>query len=192
MASDSTSLAGSVRHELVALREQWWCFLLLGISLVVLGTVAICYPILFSVAATTVIGFLLLAGGIMQIVSSFWSGRWSGMLFHLLIGLLYTIAGWMIVDAPVENTILLTRILALFLIIAGVFRIVVSLFERFADWGWVLLNGGITLLLGLLIYRQGNEAGAGLWIIGLVIGIEMILNGWAWIMLSLGLRRAKI
>lgn len=186
------SMSGTLKHELHALKEQWWCFLLLGIALIVLGTAAICYPILFSVAATTVIGFFLLAGGIMQIVSSFWSGRWSGMLFHLLIGLLYTIAGWMIIESPVENTILLTRILALFLIIAGVFRIVVSLFERFADWGWVLLNGGITLILGLLIYRQGNELGAGLWVIGLVIGIEMIFNGWAWVMLSLGLRRAKV
>lgn len=182
-------------HELHPLRNQWWCFLLLGVALIVLGTVAICYPILFSVAVTTMVGFLLLAGGIAQIISSFWSGRWSGMLFHLLIGLLYAIAGWMIVDVSpegaLENTFLLTRILALFLIIAGVFRIVVSLFERFSDWGWVLLNGGITLLLGLLIYRQGNLPGGGLWVIGLVVGIEMIFNGWAWVMLSLGLRRVK-
>lgn len=190
MATEPIMMTGD-RHELHSLRDQWWCFLLLGVALIVLGTAAICYPILFSVAATAIFGFLLLAGGIMQIISSFWAGRWSGTLFHLLIGLLYTITGWMIIDTPVEGTVILTRVLALFLIIAGVFRIAVSLAERFTDWGWVLLNGGVTLLLGLLIYRQGDNLGAGLWVIGLVIGIEMIFNGWAWVMLSLGLRRAN-
>ncbi len=29
-----------------------------------------------------------------------------------------------------------------------------------------------------------------LWVIGLFIGIELIFNGWAWVMLSLGLRQA--
>jgi uncharacterized membrane protein HdeD (DUF308 family) len=57
---------------------------------------------------------------------------------------------------------------------------------RFHDWGWVLLNGLITLILGLIINRQPGD---NLWVIGLFIGIEMIFNGWAWIMLSIGLRR---
>ncbi len=47
-------------------------------------------------------------------------------------------------------------------------------------------NGGVTLLLGIIIHRQLPEAA--LWVIGLFIGIEMIFNGWAWIMMSLGLR----
>jgi uncharacterized membrane protein HdeD (DUF308 family) len=51
----------------------------------------------------------------------------------------------------------------------------------------VLLNGAITLFLGLIINRQLPEAS--LWVIGLFVGIEMIFNGWAWVMLSLGLRR---
>jgi uncharacterized membrane protein HdeD (DUF308 family) len=63
---------------------------------------------------------------------------------------------------------------------------VVALAQRFHEWGWVLLNGGITLLLGMLINRQ--LPGSALWVIGLFVGIEMVFNGWAWIMLALGLR----
>ena len=129
----------------------------------------------------------MLAGGISQVVSSFWAGKWSGMLFHMLIGVLYCVVGYMIIDAPGVNMLVLTKFIAIFLIVAGVFRIVSALVTRFHDWGWVLLNGAITLLMGIIINRQLPEAS--LWVIGLFVGIEMIFNGWAWIMLSLGLRR---
>jgi uncharacterized membrane protein HdeD (DUF308 family) len=174
-------------HELHPLRDQWWCFLALGISLVVLGVLAVGSPLIATVTAVEVFGFLLLAGGAIQIVSSFWAGKWSGMLLHLLVGVLYSIVGFMIFDAPLENTLLLTKLLAIFLIVSGIFRIAAALIQRFPDWGWVMLNGGIALILGVMINRQWPGSSA--WVIGLFIGIEMIFNGWAWIMLALGLRK---
>jgi uncharacterized membrane protein HdeD (DUF308 family) len=177
-------------HELQALHKQWWCFLLLGITMVVLGTLAIADPFITSFttfAAVLILGFVLMVAGIMQIISSFWAGKWSGMLLHMLIGVLYGVTGYMIIDQPGVSMLVLTKFIAIFLIVAGVFRIVTALVTRFNDWGWVLLNGVISLLLGLIINRQMPEAA--LWVIGLFIGIELLFNGWAWIMLSLGLRR---
>jgi uncharacterized membrane protein HdeD (DUF308 family) len=176
-------------HELHALRDQWWCFLAMGIALVVLGTICIASPFIATVTSVVVFGFMLLAAGITQIVSSFWSGKWSGMLLHLLVGILYAVVGFMIIDAPVENTLLLTKLIAIFLIVTGIFDIVGALAHRFHGWGWVLLNGSITLLLGLLINKQWPSSA--IWVIGLFVGIEMIFNGWGWIMLSLGLKASK-
>lgn len=186
MSTDSLSPVAMIRHELEALKDQWWCFLILGISLVVLGTIAIGAPLATTKVAVELFGFLLLAGGVIQVISSFWAGKWSGMLLHLLIGLLYCVVGFMVVDAPVENALLITKLIAIFMIISGAFRIAAALIQRFQDWGWVLLNGGVTLLLGLLINRQWPASG--LWVIGLFVGIEMVFNGWTWIMLALGLR----
>jgi uncharacterized membrane protein HdeD (DUF308 family) len=173
-------------HELHALRNQWWCFLLLGIAMVVLGTFCIIDPLVPTLASVIVLGFVLIAAGITQIISSFWAGKWSGMLIHILIGVLYIVVGYMIVDAPVINMVLITKFIAIFLIVSGAFRIVSALVVRFQDWGWAVVNGGITLLLGVIINRQLPEAA--LWVIGLFIGIELIFNGWAWVMLALGLR----
>ena len=156
----------------------------MGIALVVLGLISLSYPFVTTLAVVQVLGFLLLAGGITQIVSSFWSGKWSGMLLHLLIGVLYAVVGMMVIDAPLENALLLTKLLAIFLIMAGIFKIVAALAHRFHGWGWVLLNAGITLLLRLMINRQGPSAA--LWVIGMFVGIEMIFDGWGWIMLALG------
>jgi uncharacterized membrane protein HdeD (DUF308 family) len=173
-------------HELYALRNQWWCFLLLGIAMVVLGTFCIIDPLVPTLASVIVLGFVLMAAGITQIISAFWAGKWSGMLIQILIGVLYIVVGYMIVDAPVINMVLITKFIAIFLIVSGAFRIVSALVVRFQDWAWAVLNGGITLLLGVIINRQLPEAA--LWVIGLFIGIELIFNGWAWVMLAWGLR----
>lgn len=179
----------SLAQEIQALRNHWRWFLALGIAMVIFGTVAIGSAGLATVAATWLFGFLLLVGGISQIVSAFWAGRWSGTLAHLLIGILYTIAGLLITDRPQDAAIELTLIMAFFFIVGGIFRIVFALSERFSGWGWVLLNGVVTLVLGLLVYKQWPVSG--LWIIGLFVGIELIFNGWAWIMLSLSVREAR-
>jgi uncharacterized membrane protein HdeD (DUF308 family) len=139
------------------------------------------------VASILFLGYQLMAGGIVQVVSSLWAGKWSGMLLHMMIGIVYVVVGYMIIDDPKLSLLLVTKLIALFLIVSGFARIAASLIERFNDWGWVLVNGAITLLLGMIIIRQLPEAK--LWVIGLFVGLEMIFNGWAWIMLSLGLRR---
>ena len=187
MSTDSMTTTAP-GHELYSVRDHWWCFLAMGIALVVIGSIAIATPFLMGLAAVVVFGFLMLAAGITQVVSSFWSGKWSGMLLHLLIGVLYMVVGFMIVDAPAENMLLLTKLIAIFLIVTGIFEVVGALAHRFHGWGWVLLNGCVTLLLGILI-NKGWPASA-YWVIGLFIGIEMIFNGWGWIMLSIGLQRA--
>ena len=174
-------------HELKHLKSQWWWFLLLGILLVLCGTVAIAYPPITSIGVVVLLGALLIVGGLATVISSLWAGKWSAMLLQLLVGILYIVAGMAITDAPAESTVLLTMLIAAFFIVVGVFRIAAALIIKFPLWGWALLNGVVTLLLGVIIYR--NFPGSAFWIIGLLVGIEMLLNGWTWIMLSLQVRR---
>ena len=188
MSTDAVQPNFANAHELHSLRNHWWCFLLLGAALVVIGSLCIMDPLVPSLASVLVLGFLLIAAGIVQVVTSFWAGKWSGMLLHILIGVFYAVVGYMIIDSPELSMLMLTKFIAIFLIVSGLFRIVSALVVRFHDWGWVLLSGGVSLLLGIVINRQ--LPAAALWVVGLFLGIELIFNGWAWIMLALGLRRA--
>ena len=80
--------------------------------------------------------------------------------------------------------------MAAFFIVVGGFRIVASLAVHFPYWGWSLLNGIVTFLLGVIIYRLYHHfPPSAFWILGLLIGIEMLFHGWTWIMLSLAIRR---
>lgn len=182
----------SLASELQQLRSHWVWFLVLGIALILFGTIAIGWACVgtVTIAATWFFGFLLLGGGIGEIIHSFTVGRWSGTLVHMLIGLLYCVVGFMMITDPLDSAITLTKIIAIFMILGGIFRILAALSHRFPGWEWVLLNGGVTLLLGLLVYK--NWPGSGLWFIGMYLGIDMILNGWAWVALAIGIRRAPL
>lgn len=187
--AESNSLAAAALEEMRVLRDRWMWFLLLGIAMVVLGSIAIGWACLanLTIAATWLFGFLLLAGGIGEIIHAFSVGRWSGTLLHMLIGVLYIVVGFMIIEDPGDSAILLTKIISIFLMVGGLFRIVAALSQRFSGWGWVLLNGAVTLLLGVLVYKQLPVSG--LWFIGLYIGIDMIMNGWSYVMLGLTLKQ---
>jgi uncharacterized membrane protein HdeD (DUF308 family) len=184
-----SSLASPAVPELELLRRNWGWYLALGIAMVVLGTIAISWACLatITVAATWLFGVLLLAGGIAEIIGAFSAGRWSGTLVHLLIGVLYAVVGFMILDQPELSAIMLTRFIAIFLMVGGIFRALSAVSHRYVGWGWMLLSGIVSFALGWMVYKQWPVSG--LWFIGLYLGIDMILNGWTWIMLSLGLRQ---
>lgn len=185
----SSPIVDLLAHEKGLLRKYWKWFMALGVAMLILGTIAISWSCIatVTVAATWLFGFFLLAGGIGEIINAFWVGRWSGMLLHLLVGVLYVLVGFIIIDQPLNAAIELTLLIAIFLMVSGIFRVVFAVAERFAGSGWVLLNGVVTFVLGLLIYKQWPASG--LWVIGLFIGIDLIFNGWAWVALALGLRQ---
>jgi uncharacterized membrane protein HdeD (DUF308 family) len=186
-----TPIADMLAHELGLLQKHWRWFLALGVAMVVLGLIAVSYSciVTVTVAATWLFGFFLLASGLGEVIHSFWVGRWSGTLLHLLVGLLYVLVGFMIIDQPENAAVQLTLLIAIFLMVTGIFRVVFAVSERFAGSGWVLLNGGVTFILGLMIYKQWPASS--LWVIGLFIGIDLIFNGVSWVMLALGLRQFK-
>jgi uncharacterized membrane protein HdeD (DUF308 family) len=80
----------------------------------------------------------------------------------------------------------LTLMMAMFFMVAGLFRIITALAMRFPSWRWRLFDGIITLLLGILLWEQWPFSG--LWAIGMFIGIALIISGWSSVMLALAAR----
>ena len=184
---ETPALAGPLRHELERMKKEWKWFLLLGACLIILGSIAVGSTFYVGLATVVLFGVLLLTGGVAQVISAFWAGRWSGFLLHLLIGVFYVVVGMLIIDAPAEALATLTLLIAAFLMVSGIFRIASSLNLRFNNWGWVLMNGIVTLMLGILIYRQWPASAT--IAIGLFVGIEMIFNGITWVALGMGLKQ---
>lgn len=165
------------------LKRSWGWFLGLGIVLIVLGTIALGSSVLLTLASMVLFGCVLLAGGSLAIAHAFLRKRWGGFFLDLVIGILYDAAGFFLVVHPGEAAITLTLFIAFFLMMGGVLRILVALTVPLHHRGWLLLNGVITLLLGIMIWRQWPVSG--LWVIGLFVGIDMIFYGWSLVMLGL-------
>lgn len=190
-----TGCSGQVAKEFQHLRSEWWWLLLYGILLAVCGTAAVIFPamtVLTTFVAVVVLGVTLVVAGVATVIAAFWAGKWGGLMLQLLVGVLYVAVGLMIMDSPLQSSEALTLFVAAFFIVAGGFRVVASLVVRFPFWGWSLLNGIVTFLLGVIIYRLYHHFPASaIWILGLLVGIEMLFHGWNWIMLSLAVRNIR-
>jgi uncharacterized membrane protein HdeD (DUF308 family) len=179
---------GPIDEPLHVLQKNWLWFLLLGIALLVFGILATQATFLAGEFVTVFLGCLLLFGGGVEIASAVLAGRWRGFFAHLLIGILYFISGVFIVEQPVSALAALTLLLGVSFLVGGIFRIVVALGQRFRNWGWVLVNGVIMVVLGVMIWRRWPFDT--FWVVGLLVGIEMIFNGVTWIAFSLAVRSA--
>ena len=166
-------------------QRNWGWFLALGILQIILGIIALgdAFRIIVTIFSVMMLGWLLIIGGISSIVHAFIERQWSGFFIDLLTGVFYGIAGFMMVANPGAAAITLTLVISMFLMVGGIFRIVQSLVGHLPHRGWVFLNGIVTLILGILIWRQWPLSG--LWVIGLFVGIEMLLYGWSLVMLSI-------
>jgi uncharacterized membrane protein HdeD (DUF308 family) len=127
-------------------------------------------------------------GGGVEIVDAFLGRGWRGFWMHLLGGILYVVLGFLMVQHPAPAAAIFTLMLAAAFFVGGLFRIVVALSERFYGWGWVLLNGVVTLILGVMIWRRWPEAA--FWVIGLFVGIDMLFAGWSLVITALTIRSA--
>src|SRR5262245_23814979 len=171
------------------LRRSWGWLVALGVALIVLGTLAIAYPVAATLTTVEVFGFLLLAGAVFEVVSAVWARHWGGFFLHLVGGLLYLFLGVVLIERPGLGAAGYTLMLAVFFVAGGLFRIVFALSRRFSGWGWTLLSGAVTLLLGLLIWRELPTAA--FWVIGTFVGIDLLFTGWSWVMLGLAVRSAS-
>ena len=171
-----------------ALRGNWFWFVILGVSLVVLGTVALGSVVIASLAAAAAIGVLLLLGGAAEAVGAFWCRGWSGFFLELLSGVLSIVVGLLFLRAPADALAALTLLLACFLMVGGLFKIVAAVSYRFAAWGWSLAGGIIDVILGVMIWQEWPASA--LWVIGLFVGINLLFRGFNWIALGLALARS--
>jgi uncharacterized membrane protein HdeD (DUF308 family) len=174
--------------DLDELRKNWGWFVALGVILIILGAIAVGAAVTATLVSMVFLGWLMVIGGILQAGHAFWREKWSGLFLDLFIGILYIATGAMVLANPAATALALTLLISLFLLIGGIFRIGVSFAVPFHHRGWILFNGVIAVLLGILIWTQWPLSG--LWAIGLFVGIDLILNGWALVMLGLVVARA--
>ena len=185
------STAASLPHPLFGeLSRHWGWLLAVGILSVILGTIGLGMTWMLTLASVVYFGVLLIVIGVAQLLQTFKSAGWKSTFLQILIGLLYLAAGIMVVSRPLLASLTLTWALGFALIVVGVMRIVVGMQHRgTSGWAGAVVAGIITLLLGLLILaRWPSDA---LWVIGLFLAIELIVNGYTQILVALAARRVR-
>lgn len=161
----------------------WGLPIALGVVLIILGCLAMSFAFATSLATVYVFGIFFLIGGVMEIVGAIVARPWRSSVLHLLAGVLYVVVGVLVVAHPFQAMVGVTLVLAVFFLVGGLMRMVFAVSELFPNWGWVFLNGVITLLLGIFIWRRWPWDS--FWVIGVFMGVELLFSGWWWVMVGL-------
>ena len=171
----------------IDLQRNWGWLLALGILFVILGMIGVGMTVGLTLVSMLFLGMLFILAGFVQIVDVFKSHEWRGVVGHALIAVLYIMGGGLVIYDPVLASAIVTALIAWVLIIIGVTRFIMAIVLRHASgWGWLLFAGIVAIVLGILILIQWPYSA--MWVIGLFIAIELIVNGWTYIFLALGMR----
>ena len=157
-----------------------------GVLMLVLGVLALLFPILASVWVTTVVAVAFLVGGIVGWINNLMRAkqlsRWL-TFWRLVVSTVFVVAGVSMIQQlgagpagvvlPVAS---LSLAIGIVFLVEGAVASVVSLAHReISGWGWGLLNGLITLILGGLILSL--PAASLLSVLGILVGISFLFSG---------------
>lgn len=168
-------------------RASGWS-IALGVIMILLGMIAIFLPLEAGVVLVYVVGWTAVFNGGAHLFYAFSAHRGSHSWLEALLGIVYIIAGIYLLMHPVGGLLALTLLLGSFLLVYGIFALVLAFRMRpGAGWGWVLFDAIVTILLGVLIYMHwplNTE-----WVVGTLFGISFISSGLSRLMISLAVRR---
>lgn len=161
----------------------------IGAAMLIAGLIAVASPAIAGLSITLMVGATLVIGGISECFLAIKAGALGKGLMMFIVGALMAMVGFFMVSQPVAGLASLTIFLMASLIATGILEIGVAFQLRPAQgWGLQLTNGILTLLLGILLWRQFPLSGA--WAIGVLFGIKLIFSGWTLIFIGRAVKAA--
>ncbi|MEP9366264.1 HdeD family acid-resistance protein [Xanthobacter sp. VNH20] len=181
----------TAKLHITEIRASWGWFVALGIAFVVLGFIALAHLLTSTLVTALYVGALVMVAGIVEILHAFRVQSWGRFLFWLLGGVLYVIAGGLIMYQPLLAAGVITLMIGVSLVVGGGFRIFAAIGARpAAGWGFLALSGVITFLLGVIIIAGWPVNSV--FLLGLFLGIDLIVNGVTTAMFGFALRQKAL
>lgn len=147
-----------------------------GVITIILGILAMLSPGLTGMSVAMAVGILVLIGGIVRMIWAFQAETFGRGLLMFAIGVLTLLCGIALTAHPLFTTGVLTIMLAIYFLVDGIFEIVGGFQMRpVSGWGFMIFGGIVSILLGIMIWRQFPLAGA--WAIGILLGIKLFFIG---------------
>ncbi|WAW09418.1 DUF308 domain-containing protein [Oxalobacter vibrioformis] len=174
--------------EMSPISRSWWLLVVYGIAAIFFGIVALASPLGAAVAMAWVIGILALGEGVASLIAAFsknisLSKGW--LLFYAVCSILF---GLVTIMNPEAVASMLLIFFAVWLIIAGIYRIVFAIQARKRLEGeWMLIVSGVlAIVLGAMLIAQPLT---GMIITTIWIGAMVLVYGIFQIMAGIQLRK---
>jgi uncharacterized membrane protein HdeD (DUF308 family) len=169
------------------LRSKSGWIVALGVVYVIAGLIALSSVVFATRVTVFVVGIMMLVAGIAEVINAFQFKSWGKFLLWLLLGALYILAGLVTFENPLLAAAILTFVLGIALVVSGVMRIILAFGMREGmSWTSLALSGVVTLLLGIIILAHWPVSS--LFVLGVLLGVDLLIIGIGWIFVGFGLK----
>jgi uncharacterized membrane protein HdeD (DUF308 family) len=171
------------------LGTHWRLFVIEGAILMLFGAAAILVPQIASLAVAILLGWIFLIGGVIGLATTVMARSAPGFWWALVSSAASIVAGALLLGWPIGGVFSLTLVLTGFLVVDGVLMILFGIEHRrhmSQRWEWLVVNGVLDLLLAAIIIVA--LPGSVVWVLGLVIGIDLLFGGSSLIAMGLASR----
>ena len=147
-----------------------------GILTMALGVFAMFTPMLTGFSILLLLGIAVMAAGVMRMIWAFSAGSVGRGLLMFVLGLLTLAVGLLLLVNPLFAAVSVTILLTIYLVVDGAAEVYAGVQRKpDAGWGWLVIGGVVSVLLGVMIWRQAPLAGV--WALGLFLGIKLFFVG---------------
>jgi len=189
---NTTSSEGYVVYEEEERHHMKWGWsLVLGLILIFLGIGAMTIPITLSAGVNIFFGWILVIAAIIQFIYSFFAIKKGTFLLNFLFSIVSLLFGIFLISNVGAGLLLFTVLLGLFFLIQGIVYMVTAFILRpDFQWGRLLFNGIISILLSLVILT--NLITLSLISVGFLIAISLTINGISMVMAGMTVLRPNM
>jgi membrane protein HdeD len=148
----------------------------IGALLVLLGAACFARPLVPSLTINFFIGGALLAGGILRVIAALGTYSWKGFWLTLLCGVLAVVSGTAMLALPGVGIEALVVFLGLLILFEAAAKLMAAFsVPRDFPWGWLLVDGLITAVLGGILFTASPEQAPTY--LGIIIAAHLLASG---------------
>jgi len=181
-----TNISSLFTAGIEEIRRSWGWFLVLGMLLIILGVVCLGTAQTATTLSILMLGWILAISGVVWLINAFQGRSWGGFFLYLLNAIIRGVTGYLLIRHPDAGAAGVTMVLAALFIVGGLFRAAGASVIQFPRWGWTVVAGVVSVLLGIILLT--NWPAVSTYFIGMAIGIDLMLDGAALVGFAVAIR----
>jgi len=158
-----------------------------AVLMIVLGFMVVALPLATGIGISVMVGWIIVFSGFAYLAYAFAAQGAGAFLWRVLIGIVYVVGGFYLAFHPRLAFESLTLVVSAIFLVESLLEIGVFFeFRPLPGSGWILFDGIVTLILAYLIWYPWPSSSA--WVIGTLVGINLLVSGFTRLMYSLAAR----
>lgn len=191
MGTNAPEKNGVIEQGSTSTQSEWGPLLMTGVVVVIAGILATLSPLVTGVTVSILLGLLLVIVGLIEVVGAFRGQTLRGEIWHLLLGGISIVAGAGLLSRPITGLLTVTLLVIFYLSAAGVAEIAIGLRLRpERQWVWSAASGLLSFALAFMLWV--GFPSSGLWAVGLLVGVHLVVTGASMVAVALEVRRTHL